>query len=68
MKTKTVYKVISWRFVSVCVTYFITYMMTGNITEATGFTLLLHTVLLITNYIFETLWERHVSKKHRDLQ
>jgi len=62
MASKTIYKVISWRFVSVSLTYLITYLLTGSIKEATGFTLLLHVVLLIANYIFEILWEKYVRK------
>ncbi len=59
-----VVKVIAWRIVSVMLTYLVTYFVLGNIKEATGFTILLHIVLLIANYIFEILWEKYVSKKH----
>jgi len=59
-----VVKVIAWRIVSVMLTYLVTYFVLGNIKEATGFTILLHIVLLIANYIFEILWEKYVSKKN----
>jgi hypothetical protein len=55
MATKTIYKVISWRALSISLTYF---------KEATGFTIVLHIVLLIANYLFEVIWENYVSKKH----
>ena len=48
---------------SLSLTYLVTFMLTGDVKEATGFTLLLHTILLAANYLFEILWEKHVSKK-----
>jgi uncharacterized membrane protein len=64
MKTKTLKKVICWRAVSISLTYLVTYMLTGSVKEATGFTLLLHAILLAANYVFEILWERYVSKNN----
>jgi len=64
MGTKTIYKVVIWRAVSVSLTYLVTYVMTGNLKEATGFTLLLHLLLMIANYVFEILWEKYVSKNN----
>jgi len=58
----TIKKVVVWRVVSVSLTYLLTYLMTGSIKEATGFTLLLHLVLMTTNYIYEILWEKYVSE------
>jgi len=58
----TIKKVVIWRVVSVSLTYLLTYLMTGSIKEATGFTLLLHLVLMTTNYIYEILWEKYVSE------
>ena len=51
----TIKKVVIWRVISVSLTYLLTYLMTGDIKEATGFTLLLHLVLMTTNYIYEIL-------------
>jgi uncharacterized membrane protein len=64
MATKTIYKVISWRALSISLTYLVTYLLTGSLKEATGFTIVLHIVLLIANYLFEVIWENYVSKKH----
>jgi uncharacterized membrane protein len=61
-KSTTIKKVVIWRAISVSLTYLLTYLMTGDIKEATGFTLLLHLVLMIANYIYEILWEKHVSE------
>jgi uncharacterized membrane protein len=58
----TIKKVVVWRVISVSLTYLLTYLMTGSIKEATGFTLLLHLVLMTTNYIYEILWEKYVSE------
>jgi uncharacterized membrane protein len=58
----TIKKVVIWRVISVFLTYLLTYFMTGDIKEATGFTLLLHLVLMTTNYIYEILWEKYVSE------
>ena len=58
----TIKKVVIWRVISVSLTYLLTYLMTGDIKEATGFTLLLHLVLMTTNYIYEIIWEKYVSK------
>ena len=64
MKTKTLQKVISWRVVSVSLTYLVTYLFTGSVKEATGFTLLLHAILLLANYVFEILWDKNVHKNN----
>lgn len=64
MGTKTIYKVVIWRAVSVSLTYLVTYVMTGDLKEATGFTLLLHLLLMTANYVFEILWEKYVSKNN----
>jgi uncharacterized membrane protein len=58
----TIKKVVVWRVISVSLTYLLTYLMTGSIKETTGFTLLLHLVLMTTNYIYEILWEKYVSE------
>ena len=53
-----IFKVISWRVISVSITMLVMWFFTGNIKEATGLTLFLHTLLTIANYLFETVWEK----------
>jgi uncharacterized membrane protein len=55
-------KVISWRVISVSITMIIMWIFTGNVREATSFTLFLHAILTIANYFFETLWEEFLKK------
>ena len=50
-------KVIIWRFISIGLTYLATFLFTGDIKSATSFTIFLHLVLMIANYIFEILWK-----------
>lgn len=50
-------KVIIWRFISIGLTYLVTFLFTGDIKSATSFTIFLHLVLMIANYIFEILWK-----------
>ena len=57
-KTKSLLrKVIIWRFISIGLTYLVTFLFTGDIKSATSFTIFLHLVLMIANYIFEILWK-----------
>ena len=50
-------KVITWRLISVLITMLVIWVFTGDIKEATGFTVFLHILLTIANYIFEVCWE-----------
>ena len=58
------YKVIAWRFFSIALTYLVTYVLTGDVKEAVGFTALLQAVLLMAHYIFEISWDKYVSKNN----
>ncbi len=60
---KTLKKVILWRFMSILLTYFVTYAYTGDIKSATGFTAILHLVLMAANYIFEIYWENTIGSQ-----
>jgi len=55
---KTLKKVLIWRVVSVSLTYLVTFLMTGDLKSATWFTIFLHIVLMVANYIFEIIWDR----------
>ena len=63
MKNRLI-KVISWRIISVSITMIVMLMVTGNVKEATGLTLFLHTLLTIANYFFETAWDK-ISENRR---
>jgi len=54
---KTLKKVILWRILSIALTYSVTYAYTGDVKSATGFTAILHLVLMASNYMFEIYWE-----------
>ena len=54
----TLIKVICWRFVSILITIVIMWLFTGDVKEASGLTLALHTVLTAANYAFEIVWEK----------
>lgn len=58
MKDYLLLKVISWRVISVSITLLVTWLVTGNLSEATGLTLLLHLILIIGHYLFEFTWSR----------
>ena len=56
-------KVITWRIISVLLTLLITLLMTGDIQTATRVTVVLHTLLVLTHYTFESVWTKKVSNK-----
>jgi uncharacterized membrane protein len=58
---KTLKKVIAWRIVSILLTYVFTFAYTGNIKTATAFTIFLHAILLIANYVFEIVYEKMIE-------
>ena len=51
-------KVVSWRIISISLTLLVTFIMTGDIESATKMTVILHTVLILAHYSFETLWNK----------
>lgn len=55
-------KVIVWRILSVSITLAVTWGVTGDLSEATGLTLILHLVLVISHYLFEKGWMHWVSR------
>jgi len=50
-------KVIVWRLISIALTLLTTYFYTGNISEASGLTMVLHAVLIVGHYLFERFWD-----------
>ena len=63
---KTVYKVLAWRLISILITLVSVWFWTGDIKEATGFTLVLHFVLTMSHYVFEKTWESGVLKNEKN--
>ena len=51
-------KVILWRIISVSITLIVTWLVTGNLSEATGLTVILHLILIVGHYLFEFAWGR----------
>lgn len=52
------FKVVSWRIISVISMLVTMYMLTGNITKSTGITVIVQIVQMIVHAIFESMWER----------
>ena len=57
MKSRLV-KVVTWRCISIMITLGVMYGMTGNVKEATNFTVFLHVLLTGCHYSFETTWDK----------
>ena len=58
MDTKKLWvKVIVWRLISIVLTLVTTYLYTGDISKASGLTMVLHAVLIVGHYLFERFWD-----------
>lgn len=58
MDTKKLWvKVIVWRLISIALTLVTTYLYTGDISKASGLTMVLHAVLIVGHYLFERFWD-----------
>ena len=57
MKVALFYKVIAWRMVSIVSMFLITWVLTGNLAQSTGLTLIVQAVQTIVHAIFESIWE-----------
>ena len=51
------YKVITWRLISITLTLAVLYLATGDVKSATGITAMLHILLTGGHYVFERTWE-----------
>jgi uncharacterized membrane protein len=56
-------KIILWRIISIALTYLAIFLFTGDVKSATWFTLFLHLLLTIANYIFEILWDKYEQNR-----
>lgn len=61
-------KVISWRVISVTITLLVTWLVTGNLSEATGLTLVLHLILIVGHYLFEYIWGKWMDSPQDDVE
>ena len=68
MYSKLWVKVLVWRVVSVVLTLLTTWLYTGNISEASGLTAVLHAVLIVSHYAFETSWTRLTDLEERRMK
>ena len=59
-------KVLVWRVVSVILTLITTWLYTGDISKASGLTAVLHAVLIVSHYVFETFWTHKMSQEHNN--
>ena len=57
-------KVLTWRVISILLTLLVTFLVTGDVRSATELTVLLHTVLILAHYCFETAWKKKYEDKN----
>lgn len=55
-------KVILWRAISVSITYGFFLALTGDFSSSGFSTIILHIILMASNYIFEVFWKRYFNK------
>jgi len=56
------FKVLLWRLISIVLTLATTYFYSGDIREASGLTMVLHAVLIVSHYVFEKGWLHFTDK------
>ena len=57
------YKIVTWRLISITATFILTWVMTGDVKEASGFTMILHALLMSLHWTFEVTWDRIHSEE-----
>lgn len=58
VKTDRIRKVILWRLCSISITLLSGWVYTGSFKSASVYTLILHPLLIVAHYIFETIWDK----------
>ena len=58
MRKSRLAKVLSWRVCSIIITLLVTWAYTGDMKNASTFTIILHLINISAHYSFELLWER----------
>ena len=61
--SELLYKVLLWRFVSVLSMVATLWILTGDLIESTGVTLVVQVVQTLVHATFETWWTKHRVKK-----
>jgi len=56
MKDKLL-KVISWRLLSLTITFILLFVLTGDFKSSSGIAILLHFINTVAHFAFETAWE-----------
>ena len=56
-------KVLIWRVISIFITLIITWVWAGSLFAATGLTIALQFVLLVTHWVFEDWWLKMTVNK-----
>jgi len=64
---KTLYKVVTWRLISISVTMALLFVVTGDLKRSSIVTLVLHLFLTFFHFIFEVLWEKLMYNKDRKI-
>jgi len=52
-----IYKVVTWRLISIVITLATLYLVTGDIKSSSGITVALHALLTGTHFVFERTWD-----------
>jgi len=58
-------KVVVWRLLSIALTTAITYAFMQDASKSIALTLTTHSVLVISNYIFELVWKNHCALENK---
>ena len=58
-------KVVSWRVISIVSMLITMWILTGDIQQSTGLTVIVQIVQMMVHAVFETLWEKRVASKEQ---
>jgi len=61
-----VIKVLIWRIISILLTLLVTFLMTSDVKTATNMTVILHTILILSHYTFESVWEKKFNPPKKE--
>ena len=59
------FKIISWRCISVTSMLLTVWLLTGNIAEATGLTIIVQIIQTFVHGMFEALWEKYTKTSYK---
>ena len=58
-------KVVSWRVISIVSMLITMWILTGDIQQSTGLTVIVQIVQMMVHAVFETMWEKRVASKEQ---